>query len=103
MTETAPTSQQPTLWAKIWKDEQGRGKYVVFQFPNLSLSAWIVLTVVARLSSGRIASGASIIASVALLIWAASEVWSGVNYFRRGLGLVVISFTMLALIKNIIG
>ena len=103
MTKTAPASKEPTLWSKIWKDEQGRGKYVIFQFPNLTLSAWIVSTIIARLTTGRIASTATIIAGVALLIWAASEVRSGVNYFRRGLGLVVFSFSLLALIKNIIG
>ena len=101
MTETAHTTKEPSLWDKIWKDKQGAGKVVLYQNPNWSLAAWASLTVISFLANGSISNATSMLASVALLIWAASEVMSGVNYFRRGLGTVVFLFSLVSLYKNI--
>lgn len=101
MTDTVHATKEANLWDKLWRDKQGTGKVVVYQNPNLSLAAWATLTVISLMTSGRISDFSSMFASAALLIWAALEVLSGVNYFRRGLGAVVFVFSLLSLYKNI--
>jgi len=103
MTETAHARKQASLWDKIWKDKQGTGRVVIYQMPNWSLAAWAGLTVISLMTNGRVADATSTLASVALLIWAASEVLSGVNYFRRGLGTVIFLFSIVSFYKNIFG
>jgi len=103
VTETAHTTKEPNVWDKIWKDKQGTGKVVIYQNPNWSLAAWAVLTVISLMTNGRISDITSTTSSVALLIWAAFEVLSGVNYFRRGLGAIVFLFSLASLYKNIFG
>jgi hypothetical protein len=103
MTTTAPAANLPNFWDKIWKDKQGTGKVVIYQMPNLPLAMWVILTVISLMTNGTIANITSMLASLALLIWAALEVWSGVDYFRRGLGLVVFLFSIMSVYKNIFG
>jgi hypothetical protein len=103
MPEIAHNTKQPNFWDKIWKDRQGKGKIVIYQMPNIPLAAWAILTVISLMTNGTIANITSMIASFALLGWAAWEVWSGVNYFRRGLGLVIFLFSILSVYKNIFG
>jgi hypothetical protein len=77
------------LWDRVWRDQQGH--YVVFQWPNIPLIAWAVLTCISVLTPSRsTASTFWWLASVALAIWALLEIFRGVNYFRRALGLFVL-------------
>ena len=101
MPETALNTTKPNLWNKIWRDKQGKGRVVLYQMPNIPLAAWVVLTVIFLMTSGTFANATSMLASFALLVWAGLEVWSGVNYFRRGLGLVILLFSLLSVYKNI--
>jgi len=68
----------------------------VVQRPNVSLSAFIILSVALHIfhPKGEIGGALRVIADVALLVWAVDELLRGVNPFRRILGLVVIAATI---------
>lgn len=89
------------LWDRIWKDR--KGNVVVIQKPNVFLIAWVVLTIISLFIVGRgtMADVFAIAGCVSLVIWAINEFWRGVNYFRRALGLFVLIFAVMVLLKNI--
>jgi hypothetical protein len=65
------------------------------------LIGWAVLTVISLLFSGRVSDVFSWAAHAALIIWALLELFKGVNYFRRGLGLVILIFAIMSLLQNL--
>lgn len=71
-----------------------RGHIVIGQRPNLPIVVWAVCAVASRLLHNQTIGK---IGSIALIIWAVLELGWGVNYFRRGLGLVVLGVTLLNL------
>lgn len=67
------------------------GEIVIAQPPNVSLSTWIGASLLQVLvPDGPIHTALEIIAVTAIIIWAIQELSDGANYFRRGLGLVVL-------------
>jgi hypothetical protein len=81
------------LWDRIWRNR--RGDIVIWQTPNIWLIAWVILTCVSLFASSH--SMANIVwwlSSAVLATWALLEIFKGVNYFRRGLGLVVLLMTV---------
>ena len=88
-----------SLWDRTWKDKQGH--IVVWQMPNIPLIAWAVLTFLSLLVTGRLADIFSWLGSAALISWALIEIFKGTNYFRRALGLLVLIYAVMALIKSI--
>lgn len=87
------------LWDKIWRDEKGR--LVIWQMPNAPLIAWAVLTFLSLLVNGKLADACYWLGSAALIIWAGLELFKGVNYFRRVLGLVVLIMALMSVINNL--
>jgi hypothetical protein len=86
-----------SVWDKLWKDRAGN--VVIWQMPNVPLIAWVVLTVVSLvLDTGTAADVASWLADVALIIWSLLEIFKGVDYFRRALGLLVLAFSIMSVI-----
>lgn len=80
-----------TKISKIFKDSGG--KITIIQFPNGLLFAWIVCKIIGLLiADGQFADGISMLSTAVLFTWAYLEITSGVNYFRKGLGLIVIIF-----------
>jgi hypothetical protein len=74
---------------KLFKDSSG--KIVIAQMPNLPIIIWAVLSLLKIVyKTGRINIGLDILASVSLSVWAVQELFQGVNYFRRGLGAIVL-------------
>ena len=65
---------------------------VLFQWPNITLSLWILFTILAKLSTASMQDTFSLVASISLTIWAIIEVTTGVNYFRRMLGLTILVY-----------
>ena len=91
---------QRSLWDKTWRDR--RGRVVVWQMPNVWLIGWAVLTtVVALLIAGRVADVLSWLAQASLAVWCFLEIFRGVNYFRRGLGLLVLVFVIMSVVKGL--
>ena len=76
---------------KIYKDKDG--KVVLFQPPNLALLVWLLSSLLAMvISEGVVHSLFDLIALGTLFTWSWLELFSGVNYFRRALGLLVMIF-----------
>jgi hypothetical protein len=86
------------IWDLIWYDK--RGNLVVWQRPNVWLISWAALTVLSLLFSGRVADIFTWVASGALIVWATLEISKGANYFRRILGVLVLVYAVLTLIKS---
>lgn len=82
-------AKDATLFDRTFRDSEG--KIVIAQMPNLPLLAGLAaITLQLVLPSGRFQTGADLIAFGALFTWAWQEIFAGVNYFRRVLGLVVL-------------
>ena len=74
-----------TFWDKFWRDEYGRD--VIWQRPNAFLITWFVCTVSKWFLHYKILGW---IATIAIIVWAVLEIYSGVNRFRRLLGVLVL-------------
>ncbi|MHC5724544.1 MAG: hypothetical protein ACYTXY_10415 [Nostoc sp.] len=80
---------QNTLVDKTFRDSDG--KIVLAQMPNLPLIVWIVTSLLALIfTSGKINVLLELLANGSLFTWAWLELFQGVNYFRRALGLAVL-------------
>ncbi|WGV28979.1 hypothetical protein [Halotia branconii] len=77
-----------TLFDKIFRDSDG--KIVIAQMPNPPLILWIVASLLTLVfTSGKINVVLDVLANGSLFTWAWLELFQGVNYFRRALGLAV--------------
>jgi hypothetical protein len=78
-----------TFSEKFWEDKHG--KFVVWQKPNVCLWTWIIsMFVNLFVPNGIFHEIVGWVSLVALVIWAFLEVFRGVDYFRRLLGLMVL-------------
>ncbi len=84
-----PEATENTLFNRTFRDRNGN--IVVAQKPNLPILVWLVSTLLTLLiTSGTIHRGLEVVAFGTLFTWAWQELFQGVNYFRRSLGLVVL-------------
>lgn len=96
-TNTNSQSYERSLWDKFWRNDEG--KVVFWQFPNVWLILWLVVEIVSLLvASHRAEIITWWVATVALSVWALLEIFRGVNYFRRLLGLLVAVLIILSII-----
>lgn len=80
---------EQTLFDRTFRD--GDGNLAIAQAPNLPLLVWLAATLLKFLfTSGNLHSGLDAVAFGSLFTWAWQELFEGVNYFRRALGLVVL-------------
>jgi hypothetical protein len=78
-----------TFFNQVFRDRNG--KIVMAQMPNLPLIVWIAASLLKLIfSTGRLNMGLELIAFGTLFTWAWGELFQGVNYFRRALGLIVL-------------
>lgn len=77
-----------SFWDKFFKD--GKGKAVLWQNPNIPLIGWALFRVLSFFSDSQ-KHGFSLVADAFLFLWAYLEITQGVNYFRRTLGVIVIT------------
>jgi hypothetical protein len=74
------------------------GKVVIMQKPNLAIVVWAVAALLAHLlPHGQSAQGFAIASRTALVVWAILEIGWGASYFRRLLGLIVMSWSIATL------
>ena len=67
------------------------GDLAIAQIPNLPIMVWVAATLLKLIiKNGQIYLILDTIASGSLFTWAWLELFQGVNYFRQGLGLVVL-------------
>lgn len=80
---------QNTLVDKTFRDSNGN--IVLAQMPNLPLIVWIVTSLLSLIfTTGKINTVLEVVANGSLFTWAWLELFQGVNYFRRALGLAVL-------------
>ena len=85
-----------SFWDKFWKDKDGH--IVIIQSPNIWIIVWFIFETISLLSSSKtVGNIGHVLAIVALGIWALFELFKGVNYFRRLLGLVFTLITILSI------
>jgi hypothetical protein len=78
---------------KFFSDKNGN--IVLWQAPNIPLWGWFVLMVLSKvLSHGTLKNIAGDLGFGFLIIWSALEVVSGVNYFRKILGAIVLVLSL---------
>lgn len=86
------------LFDRVFRDSEG--KIVLAQLPNPPLIGWISATLLQLIfTTGQIKLGLEAIAFGCLFTWAWEELFQGVNYFRRGLGLLVLGFSIVTKIQ----
>lgn len=89
-----------TLFDRTFRDSNGN--IVIAQPPNPPLLIWFVATLSKLfLTTGTINTGLDIIAFTSLVVWSLLEVFQGVNYFRKGLGLVVLVAVIISRIAQL--
>jgi hypothetical protein len=78
-----------TFFDKVFRDSDGQ--IVVAQPPNLPIIVWGTTTLLKLIfTSGEINTALDVVAFGSLFTWAWEELFQGVNYFRRALGLIVL-------------
>ena len=78
-----------TLFDRTFRDSEG--KIVIAQMPNLPLSVGILASLLKLIvPTGAINLALELVAFGSLYTWAWEELFQGVNYFRRALGLIVL-------------
>jgi hypothetical protein len=78
-----------SLFDKTFRDDEGN--IVLGQMPNLPILVWLAATLLKLIpTSDSIHIGLDAVAFGSLFTWAWQELFEGVNYFRRALGLVVL-------------
>jgi len=73
--------------------KDNKGQVVICQKPNLPLIGWIIFTILKLIFSGyqpKLYYLFSLLSFGFIFTWAWLEITSGVNYFRRVLGLIVL-------------
>jgi hypothetical protein len=81
--------REDTLFDRIFRDSEGQ--IVIAQPPNLPLIVWIVASLLTFVvTTGKINLGLDLVAFGSLFTWAWEELFQGVNYFRRALGLIAL-------------
>jgi hypothetical protein len=74
----------------FFKDKEGN--LAIIAWPNVPIIGWAIFKLIALLvTKGRIHNGSEQLSMALLYTWAYLEITSGVNYFRRLLGLIVLS------------
>ncbi|NEP17064.1 MAG: hypothetical protein F6J97_09165 [Leptolyngbya sp. SIO4C1] len=80
---------QTTLFDRVFRDENGN--VVIAQPPNPPIITWAVASVLTLLPiTDNLQTALSVVSFGALFTWAWQELFDGVNYFRRSLGLIVL-------------
>lgn len=90
-------SEHQDLWDKFWKDKDGN--IVVYQRPNIWLIGWVVLTMLSLFLNGKASDYLWWGALALLTVWSLLEIFKGVNYLRRSLGVVVLVLIIMAALK----
>jgi hypothetical protein len=95
--QTRSQNRHEDWWDRIWRDK--RGNIVIFQWPNVWLIAWAILDIISIVTMGTVSNIFWWLANATLAVWALLEVTKGVNYFRRGLGVIVLILLILSVFK----
>ena len=87
------------FWNKFWKEKDGH--IVIWQWPNIWLIGWGVLTFISLVLSGTNSKVFMWGGEALLLVWCLLEIFKGVNYFRRLLGVLVLIYLIITLFRGL--
>ena len=92
--------EKETLFDKFFRDSNGN--IVIAQPPNPPLILWGMASLLKLIFTGGLTHvGLDLIAYGSLFTWAWLELFQGVNYFRRTIGLIVlVGFVGLRIYSN---
>lgn len=83
------------IFKKLFLDKNGR--IVVAQFPNVPITIWFLGLLISTIFPGlSYINFVNIIATSSLIIWTALEIYSGVNLFRKILGIAVLIILLIS-------
>jgi hypothetical protein len=89
-----------TFFDNFFRDSNG--EIVISEPPNLPLIIWLAASLLKLIyKAGQINVGLDILAAGSLFVWAMLELFQGVNYFRRTLGLIVLVALLASKIQQI--
>lgn len=92
------TPSKQTMFQRFFMDRDGH--IVLGQIPNVPIIGWLLFRVMEQLFTRHPAAMAFEHISVAFLFcWAYLEITQGVNYFRRLLGVVVVTILVISFFK----
>ena len=92
-----PKKDSRSFSDKFWNDKDGN--IVVWQKPNLFLWGWFICFLLTFfLPNGQLLDIVNMVGRISILVWAALELFLGVNYFRRLLGLLVLLLPLIIII-----
>ena len=86
-----------SFWDRIWRDKHDR--LALAAWPNPPLVVWIVLSIVAKFTHGKLQADFSAVGSAFLFVWAYKEITEGESYVRRFLGAAVLVLLIHSLIS----
>jgi hypothetical protein len=91
---SARTATRRRSWLRWLFEDRETARISIASWPNLPLWTWITAQVLRWVapSGGSLERVLGLVGSVALLVWAGLELWSGVNPWRRLLGLGVLAW-----------
>lgn len=82
-----PNQSERTLFDRTFRDRDGN--IVIAQKPNLPILVGTTAAILQLwLPNGELQTGLALIAFGTLFTWAWEELFQGVNYFRRAIGLI---------------
>jgi hypothetical protein len=87
-----------SLFGKLSKDKDGN--IVLLQSPNLPIITYIVSLILSKVTAGSLQQFFEVIGFGSLFVFAWLELFEGVNYFRKALGLVVMLFLIASRVGN---
>jgi len=83
---------------RLFKDKDG--KIVIAQWPNWPIWGWLITRIAMRLTiSSQLTNALNYVSVGFITVWALMETISGVNFFRRLLGLGILVFTVFGLVR----
>ena len=86
------SDQRQSFIDKTLKDE--KGNWALAAAPNLPIIVWFAAMLVSLFVTGTLHTIVATLARGALFTWAWLELFEGVNYFRRTLGLMVLVYIL---------
>jgi hypothetical protein len=94
---TVGTARETLEW--VFRDRR-TGRIVIAQLPNVPLAVWIIAVAIRFFVHGTTNTVLTVIATVALALWAGDEIIRGVNPWRRFLGTVVLCGLIVSVSTN---
>jgi len=79
-----------------------KSKFVIVQFPNWQLIAMFAGWLGTKITEGQLLAISKTVFYIGGIVWAYEELFRGVNWFRKLLGAVVMSWLIFMLVTDLV-